>query len=109
MSERAVKGRVRLAIDFPNPSAMLDWFERLRDQGAFGTEEEPATADEWPEEHRPQRPRSDIGVRAMDAIDTSKIGGGNLFIVSGTRDGGAFLQMEHSETSRAVLKTGGES
>jgi hypothetical protein len=108
MSGKKITGRVRLSIDFPSPAAMLDWVERMREQGAFGTEDDPGVEhDEWSLGLAPQRPRTDVGVRAMDSLDAMKIGSSNHFLVSGKKDAGTFLSLETTEETEAVLRTDG--
>ena len=107
MSTKKIEGRVRLAIDFPSPEAMVAWVEEVRSHGGFGTVDVPWLAGEWPEEHRPQQARADVGIRALDSLDAAKIGPDNSFIVSGLRDGGKYLALDTVESTAAVVTTNG--
>ncbi len=98
----------RLSVDFPSASALMSWFESIRSTGGWGTVPEPGF--ELPEgvppelDFSPQRPRTDVGVRVMDALDQKRASTANHFLVSSTRDGGLFLDVAETTTTEPTLK-----
>lgn len=104
MSHRKVKnGRVHVVMTFPSAKDALEWVEAVREDGHFGTVDEPEFAD-MPEIYRPTRPRDDVGLRELDSVDIKRVAVGNTFIVASTNDPGFFLSVEEETTENPVVR-----
>jgi len=102
--------RVRLVVDFESAEALLEWFEDVRSFGGFGTVTEPGfelPAGIPPElDYSPQVPRTDVGVRRLDALDDRRVSSSRHFIVSSLRDGGKFLRVVETVTQEEIYVEG---
>jgi len=103
MTHKIQEGPVRIAMDFPSAEAAMEWFETLRDEGAFGTTIEPGDEDKHPLLQR-LRPRKDIGLRQTDSLDDDRVHTNNVFLVSSTAEAGHYLAIEEKMLIEAKLE-----